>query len=95
MKKYFYQVPIHVSTMEAAELYEYMATGEATRIEYLDKRNQIIFDSLEHLTCQLGRVGTQDLIQYLTEYRLLENVGGLTYVQRVFNSLEPEEAICL
>ena len=93
-KRYYYQVPVHVANAEAAALYEFMATGEETKKDYLDERNQIIHDNLEHLINVSGRVGTQEFIQYLTEYKVLENAGGLSYVQKVFNSLEPMEAIC-
>ena len=91
-KRYFYQVPSHVSVVEAAALYDYMAKGETDKTEYLDKRNQCIFDSLEHLTGQIGRVGTQELAAYLTDQQLLEKAGGLGYLQKVFSSLEPIEA---
>ena len=94
MKRYFYQVPQHVSYYEAAALFQYMATGEPEKTQFLDKRNQLIFDVLEHLQQQVGRVGTRQFIQYLTEHDLLNAAGGLDYVQKVFNSLEPLEAVC-
>jgi replicative DNA helicase len=94
MKRCFYQVPAHVSYAEAAELYRYMATGETAKTEFLDKRNQLIFDVLEHLIKQVGRVGTEQFCQYLTEHDLLNAAGGLPYVQKIFNYLEPLEAVC-
>jgi hypothetical protein len=93
-KRYFFQVPNHVSTVEAANLFEFMATGETNKTEYLDERNQIIHDNLELLINQIGRIGTQDLVSYLTEYKLLDIAGGTDYVKKVFNCLELEEAIC-
>jgi len=93
-KHYFYQVPSHVSNAEAAELYRFMATGETEKTEYLDKRNQLIFDNLKNLIQQIGRVGTQQFCQYLTDQNLLNAAGGLAYVHKVFDSLEPMEAVC-
>jgi hypothetical protein len=65
-----------------------MATGEARKTKFLDKRNQIIFNNLEHLKCQLGEVGTRELITYLAEYNLLEAAGGSIYIEKVFDNLE-------
>ena len=93
MKRYFYKVPPHVAASEAAELYRYMALGATDKTEYLDKRNQCIFNSLENLMQQIGRVGTRELIQYLNEQELLNAVGGVGYVTKVFNGLEPMEAV--
>jgi len=94
MKRCFFQVPPHVSSIEAAELYRFMATGETTKTEFLDKRNQLIFDVLEHLIQQAGRVGTRQFCQYLIENDLLNAAGGLDYVKKIFCSLEPLEAVC-
>jgi len=94
MKRYFFQVPAHVSYAEAAALYEFMAKGETTKTEYLDKRNQQIFDSLETLIQQEGLVGTRRLCEFMDEYSLLSAAGGLAYVKKVFNHLEPLEAVC-
>ena len=92
MKRYYYEIPPHVAMNEAAELYRYMALGVSAKTEYLDKRHQTIFNNLEYLQGQIGRVGTQDLAAYLAEHNLLNAAGGLSYVQKVFNSLEPMEA---
>jgi len=91
-KRYFYSVPTHVQIYEAAELFNFMASGEATKTEYIDRRNQCIFDNLERLMQQIGRVGTQELVSYLSDQNLLNTAGGGDYVKKVFNSLEPEEA---
>jgi replicative DNA helicase len=93
-KRYFYQVPSHVALVEAAQLYDFMATGETTKTEYRDKRHQCIFYNLQHLLGQIGRMGTQQLAAYLTEQNLLNAAGGLGYIQKVFDSLEPAEAVC-
>jgi len=92
-KRYFYSVPSHVALCEAAELYNFMASGEATKTNYLDKRHQCIFNNLESLMQQIGRVGTQELVSYLNEQNLLNAAGGLGYVQKIFNCLEPMEAV--
>ena len=91
--RYFYEVPAHVAAAEAAMLYELMATGETTKTDYLDKKNQFIFDNLSHLMEQVGRVGTQQFTAYLTDQNLLNAAGGLGYIQKVFNCLEPQEVI--
>jgi replicative DNA helicase len=93
MKQYFYEVPDHVSVTEAAALYEYMATGKTKKTEYLKEKNQVIYNQIENLNQKNGRIGTQQLINHLTEYNLLDNCGGLSYIQKVFNGLEPEELI--
>ncbi|MCL2174586.1 MAG: hypothetical protein FWB73_00945 [Treponema sp.] len=95
-KQYFYDIPPHVANAEAAALYEYMATAKPSKTKYLRKEYQIIFDTLEHLKKQIGDIaGTTDLICYLTEYKLLEKVGGLDSIKQIFNGLEPiEGAIC-
>ncbi|MCL2185255.1 MAG: hypothetical protein FWB86_05290 [Treponema sp.] len=93
-KRYYYDVPNHVTISEAADLYRTMATGIVTKTDYLDEKNQIIFDTLIHLTTQCGFIGTKELIAYLTEFKVLEAAGGLAYVQKVFNGLEPAEALC-
>jgi hypothetical protein len=91
VKLYHYDVPSHVATCEAAALYEFMARGKTEKREYLDRRNQCLFDSLEHLIQMLGRIGTQELVSYLSDQELLNTAGGLSYVQKVFNHLEPLE----
>jgi len=91
VKRNFYQVPAHVAAAEAAALYEFMATGEPEKTQFLDEKNQILFDSLENLMAQAGRVGTEQLCQYLIEMNLLDSVGDLAYVKKVFACLEPAE----
>jgi hypothetical protein len=97
-KRYFYQVPAHVSTAEAAALYEFMATLEPNKTKFLDKCNQCIFDVLNDLTIGIDGyryfIGTQELIHHLSDNDFLEKAGGLAYVQKVFNSLEPMGAVC-
>lgn len=93
-RRYFYKVPAHVSYAEAAELYSLMATGETTKTDYLDKRNQLIFEHLSRLMEMIGSVGTQQFTAYLTEQNLLIAAGGSGYIQKVFGCLEPEEAVC-
>ena len=94
MIRNFFQVPNHVLTMETAFLFEFMATGKTIKKEYLDKRNQIIYDNLDHLINQNGRIGTKEFVSYLTEYNLLETAGGIDYINKVFDSFEIEGAIC-
>jgi hypothetical protein len=95
-KRYFFEVPSHVAMVEAAALYNFMALGETTKTEYLDKRHQYIFSNLENLMEQVGTgcVGTQELCAYLSEQNLLNAAGGLAYVQKIFNCLEPMEVVC-
>jgi len=94
----YFEVPSHVSIAEAASLYRFMATQQPSQTKFLDKRNQFIFDELN---CYMkdawgGRryVGTHEFIMRLTESELLEKAGGIGYVQKVFNGLEPEEVYC-
>ena len=93
MTRHFYTVPSHVAMVEAYELFCYMATGETKKTEYLDPRHQCIFNILENLLRQIGRVGTQQLVADLSRQHLLEKAGGLAYVQKVFNCLETMEAV--
>ena len=91
MKRYFFKIPAHVAMYEAAALYDLMARGECDRSKFLDERHQLFFDTLTHLHKQTGMTGTQELVEYLREHGLLESAGGIAYVQKVFNCLEPAE----
>jgi len=91
MKKKFFKPPAHVLNNEAAALYEQMALGSAIKSQFLDRRNQIIFDTLIDLQKQTYCPGSEELIAYLAESNLLEAVGGIDYVQKVFCGLEPSE----
>jgi len=94
-KRYFYEVPAHVSYAEAAALYRFMATGETEKTEFLKKENQIIFDTLQTLLQPDGRgitrscIGTRELIEYLDSTHTLDAAGGLAYINKIFGSLEP------
>jgi hypothetical protein len=57
----------------------------------LDKRNQILFDNLSHLQEQIGMTGTQQLILFLQSQNQIEAAGGVEYVRKVFDGLEPAE----
>ena len=91
-KQYFYPIPSHVAITEKSALYEYMATSKPSKTKFLREEYQVIFNALENLKNQIGiGAGTQDLISYLTEYELLEKVGGLDSIKQIFNGLEPVE----
>jgi replicative DNA helicase len=90
MKVNYFDVPITVAYAEAADLYRLMAIGDCRRKTFLDKRHQILFNNLTTLQQQIGIVGTNQLIQYLSEYRKIDEAGGVAYVKKVFNNLEPE-----
>jgi hypothetical protein len=65
-----------------------MAYGECLIKIFLDKRNQILFDNLTHLQKQIGSVGMEEFISYLTELNLIKDVGGEFYVKKIFYGLE-------
>ena len=91
-KQYFYDIPSHVAITEKSALYEYMATSKPIKTKFLREEYQVIFNALENLKNQIGvGAGTQDLINYLTEYKQLEKAGGLNCINQIFNGLEPVE----
>jgi len=89
--KRFFITPNAVAVVETAALFRLMATGESDMKDFLDKKNQILFDNLSHLQEQIGQVGTQQLISYLNEQNLIEDAGGESYVKKIFCGLEPAE----
>jgi hypothetical protein len=92
MKQPFFNVHSFISQIEPYFLFRLMAIGESPIKEFLDKRNQILFDTLTHLQKQNGLTGTHELCRYLASQNQLEAAGGLVYIQKVFASFEPEES---
>jgi len=91
MKHIFFVVPKNVEYVEAADLFRLMAIGESDRKVFLDRKHQILFDHLTHLQEQVGPAGTELLIQSLTDEGRIDDAGGIAYVKKVFNGLEPSE----
>jgi len=63
------------------------ASRKKYRYPFTDKRHEVIYSHLEHLQGQVFKPTTEQLIQYLTEYRLLGQAGGARYVRAVFRGI--------
>ena len=84
--------PLGATLHEAGILYKFMVYGKLhwKTPNFTDKRNAVIYDILLHLKTQLGFYGCSEslLIDYLTEYDLLDKVGGVERIKKIFGGYE-------
>jgi hypothetical protein len=86
------KVPPAIFYAEKAVLYRKMVLGKKYKNEvpFLDRRNQIIYKSLDDLQ-DFYWPGTSQLIANLEDQGKLVEAGGAAYVKSLFENLEPEE----